>query len=189
MNRFATLKRKGLPIPRIHPLWLSLTATYYESETAPNISSVCEDDPRALRSNHYISPNDLPPLDIHFKGEDGAAQSLTHDSQLMSAASCSECIASKAQETLPEVGDATQNMLPAACEQIMTTQPQCHTEVVGGARRKLPAASSSDQVITQCNTEEVVGAKFNIASKGKKRPRAFSSGTRRESLIFIALSH
>jgi hypothetical protein len=72
MNHFATLKRNNLPIPRVHPLWLSLTEAYRESSTAPNISSVSEDDPRVLESNYYAPPKDFPPLDIHFDGKDGA---------------------------------------------------------------------------------------------------------------------
>jgi hypothetical protein len=80
MNHFSTVKREGLPTPCVHLLWLSLSAVYHKSDTAPNISSVSEDDPRALRSNFYTSPDSLPPLDINFNGKGGAAQSVTHNS-------------------------------------------------------------------------------------------------------------
>jgi hypothetical protein len=93
----------GSRIPRIHPLLISLTEAFNESKTAPDISSVCEDDMRAVRSNYYTPPNLLPSLDIDFHGEHGAAQLATHYSWLMLVAS--ENMASGSQEKLPEVGD------------------------------------------------------------------------------------
>ena len=78
MNHFERVSRRGPSCPRFHPLLLSLSKAFNESETAPNISSISEDDPRALRGNYYTSPNDLPSLDIH--DENGAAQSATHNS-------------------------------------------------------------------------------------------------------------
>jgi hypothetical protein len=76
MNYYANAKQTCPEAPHVHPLLLSLTEAYSESESAPNISSVSEDDPRALRSNHYTSPSDLPPLDIHFRGKNGASPSV-----------------------------------------------------------------------------------------------------------------
>jgi hypothetical protein len=84
MNHFEELLEGGGLIPHVHPLLLSLTVVIHKSETAPNkapnISSVCEDDPRVLRSQFYTSPNNLPSLDIQFDGQSGAAQSMNHDS-------------------------------------------------------------------------------------------------------------
>jgi len=78
MNHFEMVSREGPPYPRFHPLLLSLSEAFNESQTAPNISSVSEDDPRASRGNYYTSPTDLPPLDMH--DENGVAQSATYDS-------------------------------------------------------------------------------------------------------------
>jgi hypothetical protein len=56
----------------------------HESETAANkaanISSVCEDDPRVLRSKFYTSSDNLPSLDIQFDTRNGVAQSVNQDS-------------------------------------------------------------------------------------------------------------
>ena len=63
--------------PHIHLLFLSLMAVFTESNQMPNISSVSESDLRAERENYYMSPNVLPPLDIHFDGKNGMAQTVT----------------------------------------------------------------------------------------------------------------
>lgn len=83
MNYFAFASGGHPPYPRFHPLLCSLSEAINESETAPNIGTVSEDDPRALRSNFYTSPNDLPSLDIVFDDECGVAQSAAHDSRLI----------------------------------------------------------------------------------------------------------
>jgi hypothetical protein len=84
MNHYAATVLGGRPpFPRFHPLLLSLSEAFNKSGTAPDISSVSEDDPRAVRSNYYTPPNDLPPLDIPFDDKnDGALQSAAHDSSL-----------------------------------------------------------------------------------------------------------
>jgi hypothetical protein len=56
---------------RVHPLLLSLTATIHASETDPDISTISENDERALATGFYISPSELPPLEIHFLGRCG----------------------------------------------------------------------------------------------------------------------
>ena len=63
--------------PCVHPLFLSLTAVFKESDQTPNISSVSEFDLRAERDNYYMPPSVLPPLDIHFDGQNGMAQTVT----------------------------------------------------------------------------------------------------------------
>ncbi|KAF8272285.1 hypothetical protein EI94DRAFT_1697623 [Lactarius quietus] len=55
--------------PCVHPLFLSLTEVISQIGNSPDISTVSENDPRALRSNYYTAPSDLPPLDIHFNGQ------------------------------------------------------------------------------------------------------------------------
>ncbi len=55
----------------IHPLLLSLTKTINASEINPDISSISENDERALRSDFYTSPSTFPLLDIHFSGKNG----------------------------------------------------------------------------------------------------------------------
>jgi hypothetical protein len=66
---------------------------------------------------------------------------------------------------LPEEGNAATHTSPAASNQeIMAMEPQHGTEEIGDAIS-------------------------NIARKGKKRQRAFSSGARSEALIYIVLLH
>jgi len=58
---------------RVHPLLLSLTETIDASETNPDISTISENDERVSRSEFYTSPNALPPLEIHFSGQNGSS--------------------------------------------------------------------------------------------------------------------
>lgn len=163
MNYYFQAKKRSPTPPRLHPLLLSLTDAYNESDKSPDISSVSEDDPRALRSNYYTSPGDLPPLDIHFSGKNGTATpSDARGSSLTSAASCRVCAASEPQGNSASVGDATMAMpLAASSLEPMASEPQDNSEEVG------------DTTIT-------------MPSRGKKRRRASSSGLRSESFTFIA---
>jgi hypothetical protein len=67
---------------RVHPLLLSLTETIDASETNPDMKAISENDERALRSAFYTPPNTLPPLEIHFSGQNGL--SLLQSKQLFS---------------------------------------------------------------------------------------------------------
>jgi hypothetical protein len=75
---FADTEKKcqgeGRPCPRVHPLLVSLAAAFNQGDSAPNISSVSEDDPRVVRGNYYTPPDNLPPLEIHFDGQNGEVQ-------------------------------------------------------------------------------------------------------------------
>ena len=72
MNFYAdTINQNSNLIICIHPLLLSLSEAINASETNPNISAISENDERVLRSKFYISPSALPPLDIHFSGQNG----------------------------------------------------------------------------------------------------------------------
>ena len=76
MNYYASASERSDQRPRIHPLLLSLTEAFQESKNSPNISSVSKDDLRAKRHNYYMPPINLPPLDIHFDGQNGMAQTV-----------------------------------------------------------------------------------------------------------------
>ena len=70
MNHYVQAKERCDQHVCAHPLLLSLTAIYEESDNAPNINSVSEEDVRAQRSNYYYTPlNELLLLDIHFNGQ------------------------------------------------------------------------------------------------------------------------
>ena len=92
MNYFFNVKNKS-PIPRTHPLLLSLTEVFKESEISPSLSSISEDDPRVLRSKYYTSPSKFPPLDVHLSGQNGVCPLFDPDSfTLTSVADCRECM-------------------------------------------------------------------------------------------------
>jgi hypothetical protein len=69
MNYFVETKERSPNHLRIHPLFLSLTAAFTKSAKSPDIGSVSENDPRVLNNQYYTSSSDLPPLDIHFPGQ------------------------------------------------------------------------------------------------------------------------
>jgi hypothetical protein len=56
---------------RVHPILLSLEKTIDASETDPDISTISENDARAVGSGYYTSPSALPPLEIHISGQNG----------------------------------------------------------------------------------------------------------------------
>lgn len=67
MDYFFKVKDKN-PIPRTHPLLLSLTRAINESDVSPNLASVSENDPDILNNKYYTSPHNLPPLGEHAYG-------------------------------------------------------------------------------------------------------------------------
>lgn len=146
MNFYAPFHvgNSNLPI-RVHPLLLSLTETISASETNPDISTISENDERALRSNHYTSPNALPPLEIHFSGQNGRSLfSKQKDCALTSVAGCRECIASALQDSSGRESSPTQGNSAA------TT----HT--------------------LEDNFARIGSVSLSPRNKGKKRRRAFS---------------
>src|ERR1019366_7557238 len=76
MNYFFAVKNSS-PIPRVHPLLLSLAEVFKESETSPEISSISKDDPRVLNSKYYTTPSNFPPLDAHLSGQNGTSRVST----------------------------------------------------------------------------------------------------------------
>ena len=70
MDYFVTVKDK-CPIPRTHPLLLSLTEAFKESSKSPDLTYVSEDDPRVLKNPYYTSAKDFLPMDAHLSGQNG----------------------------------------------------------------------------------------------------------------------
>jgi hypothetical protein len=84
---------------RVHPLLLSLTETLNTSETIIDIGKISESDERALRSNFYTSPSTLPPLEIHFSGQNGPYHLFGQNGYaLILVAGCRECMESTPQD-------------------------------------------------------------------------------------------
>ncbi|KAH9021447.1 hypothetical protein EDB85DRAFT_1895655 [Lactarius pseudohatsudake] len=176
------------PTPlRIHPLLLSLIEAFREHEDSPNISSVSENDPKVLSSNYYASPSNLPLLDIHFPGQNGADPlSDTHVSPLTLAASCRECM-----DSLASVGDVMINMSSAAPSLApMASEPQ--GDSAGDIVMMTPPAAFSLEPMAsepQDTSEEKGSSTISIPMKRKKDRRASGSGVRSESLVFIMQMH
>ncbi|KAH9012496.1 hypothetical protein EDB85DRAFT_2158982 [Lactarius pseudohatsudake] len=104
---FSANKRNPIPLC-IHPLLVSLMEVFKEGRVSVNMSSVSENDPRILSSNYYTSPKNLPLLNIHLQGQNGADPiSGTHVCPLTLAASCRECMGSLASETSAAIGSST----------------------------------------------------------------------------------
>ena len=81
---------------RVHPLFLSLTVEFAKSDKSPDIGSVSENDPRTLSDDYYTPPSDLPPLNIHFPGQNGVTYLSDICSSLSSSvALCWECMVSQ----------------------------------------------------------------------------------------------
>jgi hypothetical protein len=70
MNYFASVQNR-LPVPRIHPLLLSLSETLDKSNVLLNISSISECDPRILGLSRYTPSSEFPSLDIHISDNNG----------------------------------------------------------------------------------------------------------------------
>ena len=66
MNFFANASKKNYI--QVHLLLLSLTVVISASKTNPDISTISENNERALRSKYYTLPDTLPPLEIHLSG-------------------------------------------------------------------------------------------------------------------------
>ncbi|KAH9016602.1 hypothetical protein EDB84DRAFT_1567170 [Lactarius hengduanensis] len=162
------------PTPlRIHPLLLSLMEAFREHEDSPNISSVSENDPKVLSSNYYTSPSNLPPLDIHFPGQNGADPlSDTHVSPLTLAASCQECM-----DSLASVGDVMINMSSAAPSLApMASEPQ--GDSAGDIVMTIPPAAFSLEPMAlepQDTSEEKGSSTISVPMKRKKDRRASGS--------------
>jgi hypothetical protein len=101
---------------RVHPLLLSLTEAVNASETNPDISTISENDERALRSNFYTSPSEMPPLEIHSSGQNGPSLLSNIPSYaLMSVDGCRKCMGFAPQHNSGEEGNATQGNLLNYC--------------------------------------------------------------------------
>jgi hypothetical protein len=132
---------------RVHPLLLSLTETIDASETNPDISTISENDERALGNRFYTSPSGLPPLEMHFSGQCGPSlPSNQNGYPLTSVAGCQECMASASQYNLRGEENAAQGNLAATF------------------------------YTPEDNLAHMGGASLSSRNKGKRRPRTSSGG-------------
>src|SRR5258708_23921188 len=98
----------------VHPLVLSLTEVINASHTNRDISTISENDERALKSIHYTLPSTFPPLEIHFPGQNGRSLLFNrYGNALTLVAGCQKCMASSPQNDSGGEGNATQGNLAA----------------------------------------------------------------------------
>jgi hypothetical protein len=65
LNYFVEIKNNS-PIPRIHPILLSLAEAFNKSNKSPELNLVSEEDPRVIGKKDYTPPSEFPPLEIHL---------------------------------------------------------------------------------------------------------------------------
>ena len=79
------------------------------SRTKPDLSAISESNEGVLTSGLYTSPSALPPLELHFPGNNGPSLlSNQNGYPLTSAAGCRECMASALQDDSGGESNATQ---------------------------------------------------------------------------------
>src|SRR5260370_20026760 len=99
---------------RVHLLLLSLTEVINASHTNQDISTISENDERALKSIHYTSHSTFPRLEIHFPGQNGRSLLFNqYANALTLVAGCRKCMASSPQNDSGGEGNATQGNLAA----------------------------------------------------------------------------
>jgi hypothetical protein len=163
MHYFVTARNGSTNHLRVHPLFLSLTAAFAKCEKSPDFGSVSENDPRTLSNDYYTSPSDLPPLNIHFPGQNGTAYLSDMCSSLFSSvALCRECMVSQPQVNAGAREVEPNTSLPATNAEHMTPELVDNT------------AGASDSMI-------------EVHTKGKKRQCASSGNVNSESHL-MALS-
>jgi hypothetical protein len=112
MGYFLEATKRG-SAPHIHPLLLSLSEVYTESDESPKINTIAEDDPKALRSNYYTPPSELRRWIYMSLAKMVRLHSDTYGSPLTLAASCQACtepMALEHHDSSAEEGGAMINM-------------------------------------------------------------------------------
>lgn len=160
MNFFVDANERSHIPPRVHPLLLSLTATYDKSDQFPDINAVSEDDPRIWNNDYYTPACGLPPLEIHFPCQNSTPHSLIFMFPCLHGQidSCPGCMTSEAQQSSVEVGVVAFNPGPSALD-------------------------------PKENVREVEDVASTVPSNRKKRRRPSSGRTDCEFLVFIGMCH
>jgi hypothetical protein len=139
---------------RVHPLLLSLTAAIDASETNPDIKAISETDERALRSEFYTSHSTLPPLEIHFSGQNGPSFLSNQNSYSLtgkSLAVCRECWPSASQNNSGGTGNATKG---AETEGDITLVEELKNEVAALKLRCNALEKTVEGLQSICNTHQ-----------------------------------
>ena len=159
----------------IHLLLLSLTEVINASHTNRDISTILENDERALKSILYTLLSTFPLLEIHFPGQNG--QSLLfnwYGNALTLVAGCRKCMASLPQNDSRGEGNATQGNLAATSNTL-----EDNLAHIGSAHlskpnkvRKCWCASSGAVQGNLSNTHGPKAARLIHRAKGKQAQKS-----------------
>jgi hypothetical protein len=178
MNIFnEACKKKPNHFVRVHPLLLSLSETIHASETNPDINAISENDERALRSNYYTPPDSLPPLKIHFSGQNGPSLlPKQNDYALTSVAGCRACVEFGPQADLEEEGNDAQGDFSAASHDLKNSLAHigCVSQSGRNKGKKRRRASTGS---VQGNLPNVRGPKAARVIRKPKGIRAQKAGS------------
>jgi hypothetical protein len=159
----------------VHPLLLSLTEIIKASHTNPDISTISENDERALKSKLYTLPSIFPPLEIHFPGQNGQSFLFNHYCNALTLiAGCWKCMASFSQNNSGGEGTqgnlaTTSNTLKDNLAHIGSAHPSKPNKV-----RKCQCASSGAVQGNLSNTHGLKAAWLICRAKGKQAQKSNS---------------
>ena len=172
MNTYASAYKKNSNTPiRIHPLLLSLRETIAASETNPDICAISENDKRVTGTDLYTSPNEFPPLEVHFSGGNGAfILSNLNDLSLISAADCQQCTPSAPQD---KSGDG---VYTAQGDSAVTSQDTIFLSMRGSGKKRRRASLGGVQG-SPSNTHSLNAPALIRRAKGKRAQKTPSRGT------------
>lgn len=178
MEFYAGARRRNLEHTiHIHPLLLSLTETVNASPKKPDISTISENDERAMRSNFYTSPSTFPPLEIHLPGQT-CPSLLFHQCgyALTLVAGCRECMASSSQNDSGGEGNATQGNSAATShtlEDNLAHMGSPHPSMPNKGRKRRRASSGGVQG-SLLNDRGPKAARVIPRAKGKRAQKSDS---------------
>src|SRR5713226_1338539 len=159
----------------VHPLLLSLTEVINASHTNRDISTISENNERALKSIHYTSPSAFPPLEIHFPGQNGRSLLFNqYGNALTLVAGGQKCMASSPQNDSGGEGNATQGNLAATSntlEDNLAHIGSTHLSKPNKARKCQRASSGAVQG-NLSNTRGPKAAQLICRAKGKQAQKS-----------------
>jgi len=147
------------------------------SETKPDLSTISESDEGVLTSRLYTSPSALPPLELHFPGQNSPSLlSYQNDHALTSAAGCRECMASAPQDNSGGESNAAQGRSDATVHALEdniahTGSTSLSTHKKGKKRRR----ASSGAVQGNPSNTHMRRAKGKAAQKARLSDTNYSS--------------
>lgn len=176
--RAAYKENPNTPI-RVHPLLLSLSETINASETNPDISAISENDKRVevLGHNLYISPSELPVLEMHILEQNSMPLLLNQNSHALTfLAGCRECMSPAPQDSSGGEGYGAEPtaspLFQAMQDNISYVGTSKSTRNKGKKRRRASSGSVRGNLLSTC------GPKAAALMRTTKERSAQKAGSR-----------